>query len=218
MPSRVKLKGISKTYPNQLTSVFSPVDLEVAAHQTVAILGHSGSGKTTLLNIVGMLDVATHGQYILNGEDTFTWSEKQKAWARNRYFGFIFQQNLLIPHYTVVENCALPLYYRGRDYFTSQCLAMDLIAEFNLTHLAKRYPHQLSGGQQQRIGIIRALVSQPQLLLADEPTSSLDAKTKEEVLSILFAYQQKQGFSLVIVTHEHEVAARCDLIYTINSN
>lgn len=217
MRSLVKLQSISKTYTNQEKSVFAPVDLEIAPSESIAILGESGSGKTTLLNIIGMLDVPTSGQYTLNGHDTLLWTQKQKAAARNQYFGFIFQNNLLIPHYSVLENCALPLYYRGFDYTTSLQMALNLMSEFNMSALAKRYPHQLSGGQQQRIGIMRAVIGQPQLLLADEPTSALDSRTKEEVLSILFSYQKKHHFAIVIVTHDKEVAARCHFVYTITT-
>lgn len=179
-------------------------------------MGASGSGKTTLLSIIGLLDNPNQGQYFLHGTEVLHLSSQRKAKLRNKIFGFVFQSHLLIPHYTCLDNCALPLYYSGFPPRKALEEAMLVLNALGLAEFSKRLPHQLSGGQQQRVSIARAIVTKPEILLADEPTSALDKATKVEVLDLLFALAEKRRFSLVIVTHDETVAARCSRIIYLN--
>ncbi len=216
--SLVNLIGITKTFEQKQKSVFENLHLTLDKSRSYAIVGPSGTGKTTLLSILGLLDVPTKGDYYLDGQNVLQLSNKQKAVLRNAFFGFIFQSHLLIPHYTSIQNCALPLIYRGIPLRVAQQRAMGLLNELNLKELHHRLPHQLSGGQQQRLSIARAMIGMPKILLADEPTSALDNETKNEVLDLLFSLQNHHGFSLVMVTHDESVAKRCDVIFELEKS
>lgn len=204
-----RLVGISKTFPNNKNAVFHEFNFQVEHAESVVIMGPSGSGKTTLLSILGLLDAPSSGQYFIEDKNVVHLSPKQKAHLRNALFGFVFQAHLLIPHYTCLENCALPLYYRGVSQEKAKIPAKKWLEMLGLGDLMFRYPHQISGGQQQRVALARAIVGKPKILLADEPTSALDKETKIEVLDLLFTLQQELKFSLVMVTHDDSIANRC---------
>ncbi len=214
--SLANLVGVSKRFPQKINPIFENVNFSIEKGVSYAVTGPSGSGKTTLLGILGLLDVPTKGQYHIEGQDVATMSLKQKAVLRNVMFGFVFQSHHLIAHYNSLQNCALPLYYRGTIQAIAQQKAKDWLAALNLGDLHHRLPHQLSGGQQQRLAIARAMIGKPKILLADEPTSALDSNTKNEVLDLLFELQKRHGFSLVMVTHDDSVAKRCDTVFELS--
>lgn len=211
-----KCVGVSKFFPQRERAVLHQLNLSIKENDSLSIIGSSGSGKTTLLSILGLLDTPTEGQYFINDKDVVHCSHKEKAKIRNTYFGFVFQSHMLIPHYTCLENCALPLYYRGVSPLKASKPALKWMQALGLADLAKRYPNQISGGQQQRLAIARAMIGQPKILLADEPTSALDTKTKNDVLDLLFSLQQEHQFALVMVTHDESVANRCKEIFQLN--
>lgn len=174
----------------------------------VAIMGSSGSGKSTLLNLLGALDRATSGEYILGGHDVSRLSDDRLSSIRNSLIGFIFQSYNLVPQYTVLENIELPLYYRnGYPPISSadQRRCLDLAQRVGLSDRLDHRPFQLSGGQQQRVAIARALVNDPEIILADEPTGNLDSATEEEIMQILHALN-REGRTIIMVTHEPQIA------------
>ncbi len=215
--SLAKLQGITKYFPQRESPVLENVDFSIESGESYAIVGASGSGKTTLLSILGLLDNPTQGDYFIEGQNVNELTSKEKAVLRNALFGFVFQSHLLIPHYNSIENCALPLLYRGVSQALAHNMAKEWLKALNLENLDKRLPHQLSGGQQQRLAIARAMIGKPKILLADEPTSALDAKTKNEVLDLLFKLQQQLNFALVMVTHDETVANRCQHIVQLSA-
>ncbi len=202
--------GLTKSYRNGdiVTPVLHGVDLWVPRGDYVALMGPSGSGKSTLMNLLGLLDRSDAGSYALDGRDVVALSASQQAVARNRSIGFVFQSFNLLKRMNVLENVALPLLYAGVGRRTARQRAQVLLQQVGLGELGHRMPNQLSGGQQQRVAIARALVNQPPLLLADEPTGNLDTRTTEEVLDLLGALNREQGLTIVVVTHEADVAAR----------
>jgi putative ABC transport system ATP-binding protein len=204
----LSLQGITKSYRtgDVVTPVLHGISLQIDRGEYVAIMGQSGSGKSTLMNIVGLLDVADGGSYLLNGQDVTTLNASQHAEIRNRTIGFVFQSFNLLKRMTVLENVALPLIYAGKSRNESRQRAQDLLARVGLAQLGHRMPNQLSGGQQQRVAIARALVNDPPLLLADEPTGNLDTHTTEEVLAVIQELNVERGLTIMIVTHEHDVA------------
>ncbi len=208
----IHLKDIHKTYFGaQPLHVLKGIDLEVADGEMVSIMGASGSGKSTLLNILGILDNYDSGVYELDGKLVKDLSENQAAEMRNRTIGFIFQSFNLIPFKTAMENVALPLYYQNVGRKKRNQLAMEYLDRFGLKEWAEHYPNELSGGQKQRVSMARALVTQPKVILADEPTGALDSKTSAEVMQILREVNQ-MGITMVIVTHEKGIALRTDRI------
>ena len=170
-------------------------------------MGPSGSGKSTLMNLLGLLDRADAGRYRLDGQDVTSLDAAAQAQVRNRTIGFVFQSYNLLKRMDVLENVALPLIYAGRSRADAKQRAQALLERVGLAALGHRLPNQLSGGQQQRVAIARALVNNPPLLLADEPTGNLDTRTTEEVLQVLSQLNREQGLTIVIVTHEPDVAA-----------
>ncbi len=208
----IHLKDINKTYFGaQPLHVLKGIDLDVADGEMVSIMGASGSGKSTLLNILGILDNYDSGIYELDGMPVKDLSENQAAEMRNRTIGFIFQSFNLIPFKTAMENVALPLYYQNVSRRKRNQLAMEYLERFGLKEWAEHYPNELSGGQKQRVSMARALVTQPKVILADEPTGALDSKTSAEVMQILREVNQ-MGITMVIVTHEKGIALRTDRI------
>ena len=205
----IDLKAITKSYRSGdvVTPVLHGIDLTVRAGEYVALMGPSGSGKSTLMNLLGLLDRADTGHYRLDGRDVTALSAAQHAEVRNRTIGFVFQSFNLLKRMNVLENVALPLIYAGRSRAQARLRAQALIERVGLAELGHRMPNQLSGGQQQRVAIARALVNQPLLLLADEPTGNLDTRTAEEVLAVIGELNREQGLTIVIVTHESDVAA-----------
>jgi ABC-type lipoprotein export system ATPase subunit len=204
----LSLQGITKSYRtgDMVTPVLHGVSLQIDRGEYVAIMGQSGSGKSTLMNIIGLLDASDSGTYLLNGQDVTALNASQHAEIRNRTIGFVFQSFNLLKRMTVLENVALPLVYAGLSRGAARQRAQALLGRVGLAELGHRMPNQLSGGQQQRVAIARALVNDPPLLLADEPTGNLDTRTTEEVLAVIQELNAQRGLTIIIVTHEHDVA------------
>ena len=204
----ITLHNIHKSYnigqPNEL-HVLKGIDLDIADGELVSIMGASGSGKSTLLNILGILDNYDAGEYYLAGRLIQNLSETQAARLRNELIGFVFQSFNLLNYKTAVENVALPLYYKGVGRKERLKLAMEQLDRMGLAAWAEHLPSEMSGGQKQRVAIARAIVSQPKILLADEPTGALDSKTTLEVMDI-FRRLNAEGITTIIVTHEQSVA------------
>ncbi len=212
----VELKQITKAYgagENRQT-VLKDVDLSIEAGEYVTILGPSGSGKSTLMNIIGCLDIPSSGNYHLQHQDVSQLSEDELARIRNQEVGFIFQQFQLLPRLTVLQNIELPLIYAGVSPKERRRRSVDLLTRVGLGEKGSVYPHQLSGGQQQRVAIARALVTKPTLLLADEPTGSLDQKTGQQIMG-LFHELADEGKTIVMITHDITIAKQAKRIVRI---
>jgi len=208
----IRLENINKTYFGaQPLHVLKGINLHIEEGEMVSIMGASGSGKSTLLNILGILDNYDTGNYYLNNKLVKDLSENQAAEMRNQLIGFIFQSFNLIPFKTAMENVALPLYYQNVNRKKRNQLALEYLDRFGLKEWADHYPNELSGGQKQRVSMARALVTQPKIILADEPTGALDSKTSAEVMQILREVHET-GITMVIVTHERGIALRTDKI------
>ena len=208
----ISLHDINKTYFGaQPLHVLKGINLDIAEGEMVSIMGASGSGKSTLLNILGILDNYDSGDYYLDGKLMKDLTENTAAEYRNKMIGFIFQSFNLIPYKTAIENVALPLYYQGVGRKKRNQLALEYLERFGLKEWGDHYPNELSGGQKQRVSMARALVTQPKVILADEPTGALDSKTSAEVIQILREVNQT-GITMVIVTHERGIAMRTDKI------
>ncbi len=206
----VELKGIHKTYYSGKNSlhVLKGIDLSIQKGELVSIMGSSGSGKSTLLNIIGILDNYDQGEYRLADTLVKDLSETKAAFYRNKFLGFIFQSFNLLSFKNAIENVALPLYYQGVSRTKRNEIALQYLEKVGLKPWATHLPSQLSGGQKQRVAIARALASQPQLILADEPTGALDSKTSIEIMQLLQEIND-QGITVVIVTHEKEISDMC---------
>lgn len=202
------LRNITKSYRSGdvLTPVLHGITLNMEPGEYVAIMGQSGSGKSTLMNILGLLDQSDEGSYLLNGQNVTRLSPAQLAEVRNKTIGFVFQSFNLLKRMNVLENVALPLIYAGIGRSEAKKRAQELLGQVGLAELGHRMPNQLSGGQQQRVAIARALVNEPLLLLADEPTGNLDTQTTAEVLQVIGQLNRERGLSIVLVTHEPDVA------------
>lgn len=203
----IKLHNIHKYYHSgeQPLHVLKGIDLHIRQGELVSIMGSSGSGKSTLLNILGILDTHDQGDYFLNGVEIKNLKEKKSAQLRNQLLGFVFQSFNLLPFKNATENVALPLYYQGvgrkeRNYRAEKYLDM-----VGLSHRAAHMPNELSGGQKQRVAIARALVTQPKVILADEPTGALDSQTTQEIMALMKEVHSL-GNTIVIVTHEQDIA------------
>jgi len=207
--SIVEAAGICKEFPNMASPVLDDVSIDVASGEIVALMGPSGSGKSTLMNILGCLDGPTRGTYSLGGRDVSTLTVRERAWVRLHYIGFIFQSFHLIGDHTVLENVTLPLYYAGVDRHEREARAVELIERVGLGHRLGHRPAQLSGGEKQRVAIARAVSGQPRLLLADEPTGALDTRTGNEVMELLLELYDARALTLIIVTHDPEIAQYC---------
>lgn len=212
----IKLTNINKTYYTEATSlhVLKGVDLSIRKGEYVSIMGASGSGKSTLLNIIGILDNYDTGSYYLNDILIKDLSEKQSAYLRNEMIGFVFQSFNLINYKNAMENVALPLYYKNVSRKKRNILAMEYLDKMGLKDWALHMPSEMSGGQKQRVAIARAIISQPKVLLADEPTGALDSTTTVEVMNVLKNLNET-GITTVIVTHEQSVADSTDRIIHI---
>ena len=212
----ITLKNINKTYYTEATSlhVLKGIDLHIAKGEYISIMGASGSGKSTLLNILGILDSYDTGEYHLNDTLIKNLSEKQAARYRNELIGFVFQSFNLINFKNALENVALPLYYKNISRKKRNEIALEYLDQMGLKDWAHHMPSELSGGQKQRVAIARAIVSNPKVLLADEPTGALDSKTSEEVMQVLKGLNAT-GITTIIVTHEQSVANETDRIIRI---
>jgi putative ABC transport system ATP-binding protein len=189
----------------EIIDALKDVTISVNKGEYVAFMGPSGSGKSTLMNIVGCLDTPSTGSYILNGQDVSTMSENELAAVRNKEIGFVFQTFNLLPRQSALENVALPLIYAGYSKSERTRIAMETLAGVGLENRALHKPNELSGGQRQRVAVARALVNDPSILLADEPTGNLDTKTSYEIMD-LFDQLHKKGNTIVMVTHEDDIA------------
>jgi putative ABC transport system ATP-binding protein len=192
-------------------TILDDINLRIGTGETVAIVGASGSGKSTLLGLLAGLDVPTAGSVRIFGEDMFTRDEDGRAALRARSIGFVFQSFQLLPHLTALENVLLPLELTGRapEGADPVSAARGLLARVGLAERLSHYPKYLSGGEQQRVALARAFVLRPPLLLADEPTGSLDAHTGEAVIDLMFELNRERGSTLVMVTHDADIAGRC---------
>jgi putative ABC transport system ATP-binding protein len=209
----LKINQLHKSYPigDSSLHVLKGIDLSVESGEMVAIMGSSGSGKSTLLNIIGMLDEADSGDYILDDVPIKDLTEKKAAIYRNKFLGFIFQSFNLITYKNAVENVALPLYYQGLKRKERIEKALFHLGKVGLVDWAKHLPNELSGGQKQRVAIARALASNPKLLLADEPTGALDTKTSYEIMEFIQELND-EGKTILMVTHEEDIANMCKRI------
>ena len=209
----IKLKNLHKSYRMGSSSlhVLKGINLNIQDGELVAIMGSSGSGKSTLLNILGMLDTADKGDYILDSFKIENLNETKAAKYRNKFLGFIFQSFNLINYKTALENISLPLYYQGISRKERQQIALDYLDRVGLKEWATHLPSELSGGQKQRVAIARAMASKPKVLLADEPTGALDTKTSCDVMDLIQKINE-EGKTILVVTHELEIAKMCKRI------
>jgi putative ABC transport system ATP-binding protein len=207
----IKLEGLKRQYQvgDVVVNALRSVDLEIERGSFVAVIGPSGSGKSTFMNIVGLLDRPTAGRYLLDGEDVSGFDKDRLAALRNRKIGFVFQSFNLLPRTSAIDQVQLPLLYGGRreSEALGRARAERLLQLVGLGARLDHTPSQLSGGQQQRVAIARALVNEPEVVLADEPTGNLDSRTSVEVMELLQRLNREQGVTVVLITHEHDVAA-----------
>ena len=212
----ISIKNLHKSYKmvDRPIHVLKGINLEIEEGELVAIMGSSGSGKSTLLNILGMLDLYDEGQYLLDNVLIKGLTETTAANYRNRFLGFIFQSFNLINYKNALENIALPLYYQGLGRKIRKVKALEYLEKVGLKDWANHLPSELSGGQKQRVAIARAMVSQPKVLLADEPTGALDSKTSNEVMGLIQEIN-KEGKTILVVTHEYDIAHMCKRIVTL---
>jgi len=203
----IGLRGIKREFNlgDETIHALKEINLDIYKNEYVALMGPSGSGKSTLMNILGCLDTPSAGQYFLEGNDVSKSSDNELAAVRNKQIGFIFQTFNLIPRLTTLENVALPLIYAGWNKKDRDKRAVEVLEQVGLGNRMKHKPNELSGGQRQRVAVARALVNNPSLILADEPTGNLDTKTSYEIMK-LFEEIHKNGNTIVVVTHEEDIA------------
>ncbi|MEJ2113545.1 MAG: ABC transporter ATP-binding protein [Flavobacteriaceae bacterium] len=213
MSNVIKIRGIIRDFKlgQETVHVLKGIDLDIERGEYLAIMGPSGSGKSTLMNILGCLDTATAGQYILNGKDVSKMSDDELADIRNTEIGFVFQTFNLLPRTTALDNVALPMIYAGVSKSNRIKRAEEVLTNVGLSDRMDHKPNQLSGGQRQRVAIGRALINKPSIILADEPTGNLDSKTSLEIME-LFDDIHNAGNTVIMVTHEEDIAARAHRI------
>ena len=205
----VKLKDVYKIYSEGLESEVRALDgvsLEIERGEFVAVVGQSGSGKSTMMNVLGCLDIPTHGEYYLDGTDVRELSDKELSHIRNKQIGFIFQQYNLIQNLNMLENVELPLIYQGINADDRREMALEALERVGLSSRIKHRPSEMSGGQQQRVAIARAISTHPPIIMADEPTGALDSHTGKEVLGFL-QQLNKEGSTVILITHDNGIAA-----------
>lgn len=214
----LRATNIAKDYNDGIRNdlhVLNDITFNLAHGETSAIIGSSGSGKTTLLNILGGLDEPTSGQVLLNDVDVHKLSERQRCIVRNKNLGFIYQFHHLLPEFTALENVAMPLLIKGDSIAQARQAAEKVLTNVGLIKRFHHKPSELSGGERQRAAIARALVHQPECILADEPTGNLDRKNAEQAIELIIDLNKQYNTSLVIVTHDLKIAERMDTIYTL---
>lgn len=194
-------------------AILQDIHFSIPENETVAIIGASGSGKTTLLSLLAGLDTPTSGTVRLCGIDIFAMNEDERAMLRKKLLGFVFQSFQLLPHLTALENVMLPLELQGAPHADSR--ARSLLERVGLSSRIRHYPRYLSGGEQQRVALARAFITEPQLLFADEPTGNLDTKTGQDIIELMFAMHREHRMTLVLVTHDMEIAAKCHRVIEI---
>jgi putative ABC transport system ATP-binding protein len=213
-PTLIELRNVTKIYGRAEAQVraLHGINLRVQQGEFAAVMGPSGSGKSTAMNIIGCLDQPTSGSYLFNGVEVGRLDRKQRALLRRNYLGFVFQGFNLLARTTAVENVELPLIYRGMGFKERRALALDALDRVGLKARASHTPGELSGGQQQRVAIARAIVTEPYVLLADEPTGNVDTKTSIEIMNLLVGLNREQKITILMVTHESDMAAYADRI------
>ncbi|MBR3727136.1 MAG: ABC transporter ATP-binding protein [Prevotella sp.] len=204
----ITTKNITKSFGS--LQVLKGIDLEIAKGEIVSIVGPSGAGKTTLLQIIGTLDRPDGGTLAVNGTDVTTFSRKQLSDFRNQHIGFVFQFHQLLPEFTALENIMIPAFIAGKSHKEAKTRAGELLRFMNLSDRATHKPAELSGGEKQRVAVARALVNHPAVILADEPSGSLDSQNKQELHQLFFDLRQEFGQTFVIVTHDEELARLTD--------
>ncbi|MGL4997690.1 ABC transporter ATP-binding protein [Cetobacterium sp.] len=215
MSEILKLSNVSKTY-NGIDNILKSIDLNIQKGEFIAIIGQSGSGKSTLLNIVGALDNPTKGDIYFNGNNISKYNSEERAQFRNKNIGFIFQFHFLLSQFNVMENILIPNWIKvGKAYKTEEKRVLQILENMNLKDIAYRNIKDISGGQQQRIAIARALLNNPEIVLADEPTGNLDSKTSTQIYNILREINIKYKTTFLIVTHNPDIAALCDRVIEI---
>ncbi|ODP38691.1 ABC transporter ATP-binding protein [Sphingomonas turrisvirgatae] len=205
----IRLRGVTKTYGEGPTAfqALKGVDLDITGGDFVAVMGPSGSGKSTTMNILGCLDMPSGGEFVFKGVHIETLSRDQRALLRRKYLGFVFQGFNLLSRTSALENVELPLLYRGEDKKTRRDMGMAALEKVGLDRWWDHTPAELSGGQQQRVAIARAIVTNPDVLLADEPTGNLDSERSVEIMKLLTRLNQESGITVLMVTHEPDMAA-----------
>lgn len=210
----IRATGLTKSYRSNGRSVevLRGVDISIEQGEMVAIVGASGVGKSTLMHVLGTLDVPDEGTVFLAGQNAFAMDEEERNRLRNRTIGFIFQFHHLLPEFTAAENVAMPLLIARSDEAEARARARALLADLGLAERVEHRPSQLSGGEQQRVAVARALVTEPALVLADEPTGNLDTRNSKELVAVLRGLHENRGLTSLIVTHSEAIAAVCDRV------
>jgi lipoprotein-releasing system ATP-binding protein len=206
----IRISNLNKTFIKDGTriDVLKDLNLEIGKGDSLAVVGVSGSGKSTLIHILGTLDRPTEGTFLYGGVNIFEWDEKKLADFRNRKVGFVFQFHHLLPEFSSLENTMLPALIAGMKWAEARKKAEDILGEVGLTERITHKPGELSGGEQQRVAVARALVMEPEMLLADEPTGNLDSETGTRIHEMLVSLNRKRGISLIVVTHNQSLADR----------
>lgn len=215
-PPVIQLQNVYRTYEmgDQVLNALDGVSVDVSRNEYIAIVGASGSGKSTMMNIIGCLDRATKGEYLLNGKNVGDMTEAELAQARNREIGFVFQSFNLLSRASALKNVMQPLVYRGIAPAERKSMASQALEHVGLGDRLDSRPNQMSGGQRQRVAIARALVGHPAILLADEPTGNLDSKTSQEIMGLIDDLH-RQGQTIIMVTHEPDIAAHCERVISL---
>ncbi len=217
----LQCSDIHKEFPsesgNGVLRILQGVDLQVKKADIISIVGSSGSGKSTLLHILGGLDQPTSGDVFWHRKSIYQFKKDQLADLRNKNVGFVFQFHHLLPEFTAMENVMMPALIQDRPFSEAEDRAKQLLDRFGMSGRLNHRPSQLSGGEQQRVSMARALTNHPSIILADEPTGNLDEKNTESILSLLFQLRDMEDVSIVLITHEKEIAARCDIVYSLHN-
>lgn len=210
----LKLQNISKSFGD--LQILDHISLEIPQGQIVSITGASGAGKSTLLHIMGTLEKADQGDVLINNKNASSLNAKELANFRNQEIGFVFQFHHLLPEFSAQENVAMPALIANKNKNEAYAHAMELLKKLNIDQRAHHKPNEMSGGEQQRVAIARALMNQPSVLLADEPSGNLDSKHSNELMDYLFMLRDELNQTIVMVTHDNEMAGRCDAILNLN--